>query len=331
MEKKEIWDGYNPDGTLAGIDLVRGEPIPEGLRHGVVEVFVHHEDGTFLLMRRDLNKPNYPGYWESGAGGALLKGEAFLEGAIRELEEETGIVETDLKPIYRIVNGNGIYQGYECTVGIEKNEIRLQQGETIDYKWLSKKEFVDFYHSEEFALSLKKRLKDYVDHDFKIEQDCGFLCGRQWFRFRAAAIIIEDGNVLMARNDIDDYYYTIGGGVHLGETTEEAAKREAFEETGVEYEIDRLVFINECFFYGNGTLKDKECHVIEFYYLMKAKGSQKLNSNSTTQGVREHMCWLPIRQLKEYKAFPLFFTNELGQIGYEIKHFVSDERSNGII
>ena len=24
----EIWDAYYPDGTLAGRDLVRGEPIP---------------------------------------------------------------------------------------------------------------------------------------------------------------------------------------------------------------------------------------------------------------------------------------------------------------
>ena len=27
----EIWDGYTADGTLAGRDLVRGEPIPEGI------------------------------------------------------------------------------------------------------------------------------------------------------------------------------------------------------------------------------------------------------------------------------------------------------------
>ena len=27
----ELWDGYRKDGTLAEIDLVRGEPVPEGL------------------------------------------------------------------------------------------------------------------------------------------------------------------------------------------------------------------------------------------------------------------------------------------------------------
>ena len=27
----EIWDGYNKDGTLAGVDIIRGEPIPDGI------------------------------------------------------------------------------------------------------------------------------------------------------------------------------------------------------------------------------------------------------------------------------------------------------------
>ena len=39
--------------------------------------------------------------------------------------------------------------------------------------------------------------------------------------------------VLFAGNELEDYYYSIGGGVHMGETAEDAVKREVFEETGV--------------------------------------------------------------------------------------------------
>ena len=53
-----------------------------------------------------------------------------------------------------------------------------------------------------------------------MEYDCGFRKGDKWFRYRAAAIIVEDNCVLFAGNDVDDYYYSIGGGVHLGETSE---------------------------------------------------------------------------------------------------------------
>ena len=50
-------------------------------------------------------------------------------------------------------------------------------------------------------------------------QDCGFTRENKWFRYRAAAIIIEEDCVLFAGNEIDDYYYSIGGGVHVGETS----------------------------------------------------------------------------------------------------------------
>ncbi len=70
--------------------------------------------------------------------------------------------------------------------------------------------------------------------------DCGFTKENRWFRYRAAAIIVEDNCVLFAGNEHEDYYYSIGGGVHMGETAEDAVLREVYEETGVRYEIDRL-------------------------------------------------------------------------------------------
>lgn len=45
-----------------------------------------------------------------------------------------------------------------------------------------------------------------------------------------------------------------------------------------------------------GTLNDLICHEICFYFLMKPRGTQTLNSNSYTQGVKENMYWIP----KEY-------------------------------
>ena len=86
----EIWDAYLADGTLAGCDLVRGEPIPKGLYHLVSEILVRHTDGDYLLMQRDTAKPNYGGWFEASAGGSALQGEDSLACALRELREETG-------------------------------------------------------------------------------------------------------------------------------------------------------------------------------------------------------------------------------------------------
>lgn len=326
----ELWDAYHEDGTLAGCDLIRGEKIPNGLRHMVAEVFVMHRDGSILLMQRDFDKPNYPGDWESGAGGSVLKGESALDGAKRELWEETGITaDDDLENLYYVVTDTTIYRGYLCVTDISKENVQLQKGETIAFRWVDKQEFRKVFNSDQYVDKLRERLSEFAAHDFQKEYDCCISRNRYYFRYRAAAIIIENGAVLMARNDIDDYYYSIGGGVHLGETSEQAVIREVFEETGVHYEVDHLIFVNECFFEGEGSLQGKECHGIEFYYLMKPRGTRELGSNNADVGMmggKEYMCWLPVDKLGEYKLFPTFFKERLINLNNEIQHLISDDR-----
>ena len=157
--------------------------------------------------------------------------------------------------------------------------------------------------------------------------DCGFTKENKWFRYRAAAIIIENDCVLFAYNEKDNYFYSIGGGVHHGETAEDAVLREVFEETGVHYEIDHLAVIHENFFAENtGILKGLNCHEISFYFVMKPRGNQELHSNSWTQGVKEEMRWIPMKDLEQYRAFPTFLKEYLKKEHFGIEHIVTDER-----
>ncbi len=111
----------------------------------------------------------------------------------------------------------------------------------------------------------------------------------------------------------------------MGESAEEAVKREVLEEIGVEYEIDRLAFIHENFFKGDGSLEGKNCHEICFYFLMKSRGTRNLNSNSYTGGVKEIMYWIPIEKLSNYRAYPKFFREKLTNLRNEIEHIVTYE------
>ncbi len=159
--------------------------------------------------------------------------------------------------------------------------------------------------------------------------DIGFTKENRWFRYRAAAIIVEDGYVLLAGNELEDYYYSIGGGVHHGETAEDAVIREVHEETGIDYEIDYLAVIHENFFNENQrTLKGLDCHEISFYFMMKSRGVKKLNSNSYTYGVKETMHWIPIKELDTHKTFPTFLKDYLECEHVGIEHIVTDERKN---
>lgn len=157
--------------------------------------------------------------------------------------------------------------------------------------------------------------------------DCGFIKKNNWFRYRAGAIIIEDDYILFAGNEHEDYLYSIGGGVHMGEKAEDAVLREVFEETGVHYEIDHLAVIHENFFNeNNGTLKGLNCHEISFYFLMKPRGTRELHSNSYVFGVKEEMHWIPIKDLNKYKAFPSFLQDYLNSEHSGIEHIITDER-----
>lgn len=157
----EIWDGYYKDGTLAGVDLYRGKPIPEGLYHIVCEILVQHTDGDYLLMQRAWTKPAYAGYFESSAGGSALKGETPVMCAKRELLEETGISSSKLEQIGHSIFSNTIYFSYLCTTDCLKDSIVLQENETIGYKWVSKKEFIEFVNSYEIIETQKKRYTEY--------------------------------------------------------------------------------------------------------------------------------------------------------------------------
>lgn len=162
-----------------------------------------------------------------------------------------------------------------------------------------------------------------------MKYDCGFTKENNWFRYRAAAIIIENGCALFAGNEKENYYYSVGGGVHMNETAEDAVVREVFEETGVHYEVDHLAVIHENFFGGDGSLEGHKCHEIAFYFLMKPRGIMTLESNSYTQGVKEEMHWIPISEIEKYRAYPSFLKDNIDKLTTGIIHIITDESKIG--
>ena len=159
----EVWDAYYEDGSLAGCDLIRGEPISDGLYHLVCEILVRHTDGSYLLMQRDFIKADFPGMLEATAGGSALKGETPIVTAIRELREETGVEAKELTLLCDpFIDGKSLYYCFLCVTDCCKDAITLQEGETISYRWLTKDEFLKFANSNECIPSQKARLISYL-------------------------------------------------------------------------------------------------------------------------------------------------------------------------
>ena len=86
----ELWDLYYSDRSPAGRDHVRGTPIPPGLHHLAVHVWIKNSRGQYLISQRAADRPTYPLWWEC-VGGSALKGEDSRTAAVREVFEEVGI------------------------------------------------------------------------------------------------------------------------------------------------------------------------------------------------------------------------------------------------
>ena len=156
----EIWDAYNANfEVIEGMTLVRGEEasIPDGVYHLVGHVLVRHVDGTYLLMQRDPRK-SHPCMWEATAGGSALKGETPLECAIRELREETGIEASSLEKIRWYVwdKTRCFYAEYLCVTDCDKDSVKLQEGETVAYKWAAADEVCNMPPEEMLSREMQR-------------------------------------------------------------------------------------------------------------------------------------------------------------------------------
>ena len=155
----ELWDAYDKDGNKLGFDLVRGEPIPEGVYNLVVQVFAVSADGRVLITQRDPRKPHGL-KWEV-TGGAATKGDTPRGAAVRELREETGIAaaEDDLLQAFAVITNRSHHYGFSLVLP-QPCEITLQEGETVDSRWLPYDEFLAFTETAEYVGPKGRHLAD---------------------------------------------------------------------------------------------------------------------------------------------------------------------------
>lgn len=158
--------------------------------------------------------------------------------------------------------------------------------------------------------------------------DCGMQVGDHWFRYRTGAIIIRNHKMLFVRSKLGDYFYMIGGGVHLGENSETCIEREVFEETGVKCKALRSAIICENFFTGkDGAIDGKECHVLEYYYLMEIPENAVFK---TLTDENEELVWVPMDEFFRNDIRPAFLKERLKEVieGGSLIHVINNEIVN---
>ena len=147
-----------------------------------------------------------------------------------------------------------------------------------------------------------------------MKYDCGFEKWNNWFRYRVGGIIINNNKMLFVKSAIGDYYYMVGGGVHLGESSKACIEREIYEETGMHTCAQHLAVVCENFFKGvGGTIGGLDCHTIEFYYYMKIVDEDlRMCKSKTDNG--EQLVWLSLEEIALQEIKPTFLKENINNI-----------------
>ncbi|MEM7564203.1 MAG: NUDIX domain-containing protein [Pseudomonadota bacterium] len=73
----------------------RGEIHASHLMHRAIHILLFNSKGEVFLQKRSMSKDENPGLWDSSAAGHVDSGESYLACAVREIEEELGIVPSE--------------------------------------------------------------------------------------------------------------------------------------------------------------------------------------------------------------------------------------------
>jgi mutator protein MutT len=135
---------------------------------------------------------------------------------------------------------------------------------------------------------------------------------RLYFRPAVYGLVVKDRKILlMTARNTGKYCYP-GGGVELGETLEQALKRELLEEAGIEISLGKLLDVRESFFYYNPS--DDATHGFLFYYLCHAVGDKLKDDKDVIDNEAGKPRWVELISLK-----PEQFQNWQGEILDKLK------------
>lgn len=91
-----IVDAYNNVVGAAPRRQMRADNLP----HRSTYILVFNPRGELYVQKRTMTKDVFPGCYDPVAGGVVLAGESYEQGAVRELEEEMGIRHTPLTRLF---------------------------------------------------------------------------------------------------------------------------------------------------------------------------------------------------------------------------------------
>lgn len=192
IKVEERLNVINERGEIIG-EEARERIHQEGLLHQEIHVLIFNKNGEIVFQRRAPKAETFPNLLDASVGGHLEIGEDFLSGAVRELEEETGIKSSPKDLIFlgdirskkqdpatnKINNVFRKVYAYLFLGGIK--ELRLEKDKATSLEFWpirkmynlgekEKKEFLSVFLSKEY-FSFYKKIENLIEEDEPLPEE----------------------------------------------------------------------------------------------------------------------------------------------------------------
>ena len=161
----ELWDIYDENRNKTGKIAERGVTQLEFGKefHIVVAGIIINSENKILISQRAPHK-HLGLQWELN-GGSILAGETSLEGILRELKEELGLEFSKKEAIFlKEIRGRRFPNFKDLWLfkkDIDIKDIKFNDGEAIDVKWVSIEEFIQMYNDGEIVATVDFGIEEY--------------------------------------------------------------------------------------------------------------------------------------------------------------------------
>jgi len=146
----------------------RREMRAKNLPHRSTYILVFNAQGELYVQKRTMTKDVFPGYYDSAAGGVVLAGESYEQGAVRELAEEMGIRDVPLTwlfDFYFADERTRVWGGaFSC---VYDGEVILQEEEVEDVALMTIAEILRRAATEPFTPDGLYVLQQYLEQQEK--------------------------------------------------------------------------------------------------------------------------------------------------------------------
>ena len=147
----EMRDVVDEDDNVIGMKSSAEVSKKNMLRRGV-SVFVFNDKGEIFVHKRTPQKFNYPNTYDLAIRGGVKAGETYEEAAKRELEEEIGINNMELKFLFKAKYKNEKQNAFVYSYRIiHDGPFTLKKDELQDGKFMSLNELKKLMEKEEFC------------------------------------------------------------------------------------------------------------------------------------------------------------------------------------